>query len=108
MIPFDGDFDAKDAAIIGGIMGFAEESMREEDQELDDEELEEILLNDPSDRDVNLAAFKRSYPEMYRKIVHIIVRQRAVWAQERRDFELVKDELRAMEKCEAMLGKDEK
>jgi len=100
---FDDEFDTQDAVVIGGIMGFAEESLREENQEFDDIELEDLIPDTPPDRDASLAAFKRSNPELYRKIVHTIVKQRIMWAQERKDFEEVKDELRAMARCEAML-----
>jgi hypothetical protein len=103
---FDDGFDAKDAAIMGGVIGFVEESMREEDRVFEDEEFEEKLLERVSNRDVNLVSFSRSHPDLFRKIVHTIVAQRAQWAQERRDFEEVKEELIAIEKCEAMLKGD--
>lgn len=102
---FDDGFDAKDAAILGGVIGFAEESMREEDRELE-EEIEEIFPDEEPSKNASLAAFRRSNPELYHKILRIAINQRITWAQERRDYEEVKDELIAMERCEALLGEE--
>lgn len=106
---FDDGFSNQDAAIIGGIMGFAEEAMREEARELEEDELEEKLIElDHSRGKIDLLAFKKQNPELFRRIVHIIVAQRRRWAEDRRAFEEVKDELTALNRCEAMLNEEQK
>ena len=104
---FDGDFGADDAAIIGGIMGFAEEAIRDENRELDELDIDDMMMDSRIEKDIDLASFRRSYPELFKHILYTIVVQKYRWARNRRqeqlDLESVKDELDALARTEALL-----
>ena len=108
MFDFDGDgsFDMEDAAVIGGMMGFAEESMREEDRNPDEvsdhvteEDKEEI------DRVTSLRLLRNENPGLVDYLINLVKTQRKRWSIARRqrerdmaDFEEVKHELEAMKR----------
>lgn len=104
MFDFDGDgkFDSGDAAILGGIAGFVEESLKEENIE-SDEELEEIRINPKDLKEPNLRLIYNSDPEFFNYIVNTIRRQNLEWRRDRLARESVADELKAIERCEQML-----
>ncbi len=98
----DGDFDSGDAAILGGIAGFMEESFREESTELG-EEFREIEI-DPRDlKEPNLRLIYNNSPKLFNHIVNKIRKQNLEWRRARLAREAVADELEAIEKCERML-----
>lgn len=99
---FDDGFDAEDAAYLGGVIGFAEESIRAE-EELD-EELEDLIDIDLSKtKETDLRLIYNMNPDLFKHIVNIIKRQRDKWRKDRLDNEEVKDELRALAASEEML-----
>lgn len=106
---FDGDFTNADAAAVGGMMGFAEESMREEERGLEDPETTALSkeVKEASFSDERLRVFSRSYPELFEHILMIASRQTEQWRRDREAYEEVKDELEAMEACEAMLNESD-
>ena len=92
MMDFD-DFDWEDAAILGGIIGFVEESIREEergfDDDTDDDTLEE-RMREAVDRDVNLLQFRRENPQLYDFILKKVIEQRIKWRRDRLKREAMK------------------
>ena len=111
MMDFD-DFDWEDAAILGGIIGFVEESIREEergfDDDTDDDTLEE-RMREAVDRDVNLLQFRRENPQLYDFILKKVIEQRIKWRRDRLKREAMKRaesefsyELEAMAKTETL------
>ncbi len=106
----DGDFDIQDAAILGGIMGFAEESIREEEAGLSDEKFEDIEVNPSKITDVDLRLFYNGNPELFNHVVNT-VRKHAATAKMRRqtknDIKEVQHEIDAMEKSEAYMNKED-
>lgn len=100
---FDGDFTAEDAAVVGGMMGFAEESVREENQELPELSEDQSDIESAADNEVNLRLIRNANPELFRYIISIAQRQSIKWAQERREREAVSDELEAMARSEKEL-----
>ncbi|KKN34068.1 hypothetical protein LCGC14_0797390 [marine sediment metagenome] len=106
----DGDFDIQDAAILGGIMGFAEESIREEESGLVDEKLENIEVNPEKIDDVNLRLFYNGNPKLFNHVVNTI-RKHIATAKARRqmkdDMEEVQHEIDAMKESEAYMSKED-
>lgn len=99
---FDDGFDAEDATILGGAMGFAEESMRAEEEGLNEDAEEEDF--DVSElKEVNLRLVYNTNPGLFKYIVKLIRKQKEKWANDRRAREEVAEELEALEKSEAML-----
>jgi uncharacterized protein YjiS (DUF1127 family) len=104
---FDGDFTTEDAAVLGGTIGFAEESIREEEageettEEISSEEASEIESNAAGEADLRL--IRNGNPELFRYIVSIARKQAIKWAQDKRDREAVADELEAMARSEQEL-----
>lgn len=107
--PFDGDFTNADAAAVGGMMGFAEESMREEERGLEDPDTTALSreVKEESFSDERLRVFSRSYPELFEHIVKIASRQTEQWRKDREAREEVKDELEAMAACEEMMSNED-
>jgi len=100
---FDDGFDAEDATILGGAMGFAEESMRAEEESPEEDPKEETDI-DPSElKEVDLRLIYNMNPGLFKYIVNIIRRQRARWERDRLDREAVAEELKAMEESEKCL-----
>jgi len=109
MDPFDGEFDAKDAAIIGGIMGFAEESMREENRQPDEVE-EDVDMPSGGDVDVTMRLLRNENPGLFDYVVKAVLKHKRQWAKDRREREQhmrdmaeVGHELEAMARTERML-----
>lgn len=102
---FDGDFTNADAAAVGGMMGFAEESMREEERGLEDPETAALSreVKEDSFSDERLKVFSRSYPKLFEHIVKIASEQTKRWREDREAREEVRDELEAIEACEEMM-----
>ena len=99
---FDDGFDAEDAAYLGGAIGFAEESIRAEEEQ--EEEPEDVIDVDPSVlKEVDLRLVYNMNPGLFKHIVNIIKKQRARWRRDRLDREEVEDELEALEASEKML-----
>jgi|WetSurSiteA1Bulk_404760.scaffolds.fasta_scaffold00299_21 hypothetical protein len=86
------DFDWGDATLLGGIIGFAEESMREEDaipEELDDPD---VNYQEPANSgDLIIRLFKSGHPKEYEWLVKKVIEQRLAWAEAERQ-RLEKDE----------------
>lgn len=76
------DFGWDDAALLGGTIGFAEESVRKED-EIPESPIEDssIELVDPINADDTIIRlFKSGHPREYEWLVRRIIEQRLEWA----------------------------
>lgn len=106
----DGDFGIDDAALLGGIIGFAEESIREEEAGLVDEKLEDIEVNPSKITDVDLKLFYNGNPELFNYVVNT-VRKHAATAKMRKqmknDIKEVQHEIDAMKESEAHMNKED-
>jgi hypothetical protein len=102
---FDGDFSAEDACVLGGAMGFAEESMRaeEEDPEKAPEEEEEVEIDSSEIKGTDLNLIYNMNPGLYKYIANIVRSQKIRWEKDRLARESVAEELAAIERSEAML-----
>jgi hypothetical protein len=99
---FDDGFDAEDAAYLGGAIGFAEESIRAEEEQ--EEELEDIVDIDISGlKEVDIRLVYNMNPDLFKHMVNIIKRQRAKWRRDRLDREEVSEELKALAESEELL-----
>jgi hypothetical protein len=99
---FDDGFDAEDAAYLGGAIGFAEESIRAEEEQ--EEELEDVVDIDLSGlKDVDLRLIYNMNPSLFKHIVNIIRKQKAKWRRDRLDREEVSEELIALRESEELL-----
>ena len=103
MTIFDDGFDIEDAAYLGGAIGFAEESIRAEEEEPNEEPEEDIDVDLPEIKDTDLKLIYNMNPDLFKYIVGIIKRQQAKWRRDRLDNEEVADELQALRETEAML-----
>jgi len=106
----DGKFGAEDAAMLGGIMGFAEESMREEefsDNNIGDGSVENFV--DQQLEEPNLRLIYNMNPQMFMFIANTVIKQQKKWRRQRllRESEAIDNEfaheLRALEETEALL-----
>jgi len=100
---FDDGFDAEDATIIGGIMGFAEESIREEDRLPED--IEEIDDADIAEQNINMKLLRNENPSLFAYVIEKVIEHKRKWAEARRqreqnmrDFNEVQHEIAAMKK----------
>lgn len=100
---FDDGFDVEDATILGGIMGFAEESIREE-EELNEELGDDIDVDMSEIKDTDLRLIHNMNPGLFKYIISIVKRQTAKWKQDRIDREEVEEELEALRESEELLG----
>jgi len=102
MFDFDDDgFDFEDATTLAGAMGFAEESLREEEVWLGDEEEKPDSFEPPSE--ANLRLVYNQDPEFFMWLVKLIKKQNREWARKAQDKKAISDELKAIErslKCE--------
>ena len=110
---FEDGFDAEDAAIIGGIMGFAEESMREENRQPDEVE-EDVDMPSGSDVDVTMRLLRNENPDLFDYVVKAVLKHKRQWAKARREREQhmrdmaeVSHELEAMARTECVLEKSD-
>jgi hypothetical protein len=100
---FEDGFDMEDAAILGGIIGFAEDSMKAEEEDL--EEIAEEKINiDPSEiKEANLKLIYNMNPDLFNHIVNIVKKQNIKWKKDRIAREAVKEELEALEESKEIL-----
>lgn len=78
----DGDFDWNDATLLGGLMGFAEESMRSEDESLEEVEEPEVEFQEPiNSNDLIIRLFRNGHPKEYEWLVKKVIEQKLAWAQ---------------------------
>jgi hypothetical protein len=99
-------FDAEDAAYLGGAMGFAEESMREEERG-EDEETEEDLPEIPDIKEVNLRILRNTDPKLFEYVVKRAMEMAARWRKVRLEREMLSEfgfELEALEESERALN----
>ena len=110
---FDDGFDIEDATIIGGIMGFAEESMREENRQPDEIEEE---IEEPRGRSVSVTMrlLKNENPNLFAYVVKKVIEHKRKWAEARRQREQdmqdvvdVDHELKALARTEHLLEEDD-
>jgi hypothetical protein len=100
----DGEFDWGDAALLGGIMGFAEESMREEDMQLEEMEDPEVEFIEPiNSGDTIIKLFRSGHPKEYEWMVKKIIEQRLAWAEAERQRLERDDEAKFFEEIERNL-----
>ncbi len=98
----DGDFDAQDAAMLGGIAGFAEESMREENNFPEDiNNYEEVEIDPRTIDDTDMRLFYNDSPELFNHVVNTvrkhILRGKEI-AQTKKDIDAIAYEIEAMER----------
>jgi len=99
------EFGAEEATMVGGIMGFAEESIREEDKIFDEED---IIRNIDIDKmPFDIRAFAISNPNKFEHLLSICLKHAKTRRDERinmlqleQDIENNRDELEAMNNCE--------
>jgi hypothetical protein len=103
---FDDGFDMEDATIIGGIMGFAEESIREEEKRPDEVE-EDYDISDVKTNDVTMKLLKNENPGLFAYVVKKVIEHKKLWAkaiqqkkEDMSEIEAVKHELEAMARLE--------
>ena len=110
---FDDGFDMEDATIIGGIMGFAEESIREENRQPD--EIDEEPEGMPSGRSVSVTMklLKNENPGLFAYVVKKVLEHKRKWAKAKKqreqdmvDVSGVRHELDAIERTEHLLEED--
>jgi len=105
----DGEFDTGDALLLGGAMGFAEESMRVEDQQMHEAPARKIAQPDlPEFRSADMQIFKNTNLALFQYIVALVANQKAIW---RKKLSAIKQndinhELEALSKSEALLDED--
>ena len=106
---FDDGFDTGDALAIGGAMGFAEESMRAEEEGLFDEP-DPVLedLGAVGSKEVNLQIFKNTNPRLFEYIVRLVAKQKRVWRKKlaMMHSDASEAELRALAETEKLLEGD--
>jgi len=109
---FDDDFDTEDATIIGGIMGFAEESMREENRQPEDIE-EEPDLEGVGPTNTTMRLLKSENPGLFAYVAKKVIEHKKKWSEYKRqrsqdmsDIDSVRHELEAMERTEHLLEED--
>jgi len=109
MFDFDGndEFDAKDAAIIGGAVGFVEESLRNENVTFEENDDGEVDVDPKMLNSNDLRIAYNTDPHLFKYIVNIIIKQKKKWKERREWLESLSEdslhELRAIEKTEKML-----
>lgn len=109
----DGNFSAEDAAVFGGIAGFAEESMREENIDPDeydpiDDQKEKDEIDNYVNNNVPLRLLRNENPNLFNYVLKLAREHQLKWAEERRIREEVSDELEAIADCESELANLEK
>lgn len=98
---FDGEFTTEDAAILGGAIGFAEESIQIEEK--DAEEPPGVETSDTESdamEETDLRLIRNANPSLFRYVLEVARKQSKRWARDRKDREVVAEELEAMAKCE--------
>lgn len=98
------DFDWGDATLLGGLMGFAEESMRAEEAVLEEpDELEDpdVAFQEPANsNDLIIRLFRNGHPEEYERLVKRIIAQRLASARVAAKQEEKSDEEKFFEEIE--------
>jgi len=95
---FDGDFDAEDAAILGGVLGFADESVQEEErsvEEVVDNNEEEVSVGEVSDVDMKL--LYNDDPEFFTDIVKLARNHRKIWAKKKEEVKFAEEYAQMMQ-----------
>lgn len=102
---FDDGFDIEDAAYLAGAIGFAEEAIRAEEANPDENAESNINIDMEKIKDTDLRLIYNMNPSLFKHIVNIIEKQTAKWKRDRVDREEVAEELRALGETEKLLGK---
>ena len=97
---FDDGFDAEDALVLGGTIGFAEESIKSEEEGLDNAPEEDIDIDMSEIKEVNLRLIYNMNPDLFRYIMRIAKRQKDRWKKDRLARESVQEELVCLDKSE--------
>jgi len=100
---FDDGFDMEDATFLGAAIGFAEESIRAEEEGLDEDPEDNIDIDPSQIKDENLRLIHNMNPGLFRYIINIIKKQTIRWRKDRMAREEVEEELEALRKTEEML-----
>jgi hypothetical protein len=106
----DGDFGIDDAATLGGIMGFAEESMREEETRLEEDSFDDIEIDPRTIKDINLRLFYNGNPALFKHVVNTVRKHVAASrkrSQMRSDLREVQHELDAMRDTELLMNEED-
>lgn len=100
---FDDGFDMEDAAFLGAAAGFAEESIRAEEEEPYEDPENDVDIDPSQIKDDDLRLIHNADPGLFRHIISIIKRQAVRWRRDRLAREEVEEELEALRKTEEML-----
>lgn len=100
---FDDGLDTEEALTLAGAIGFAEESIRDEERLGEDPE-EEIEIDSSEIKEIDLKLIHNMNPALYKYIANIVRNQKIKWEKDRLAREAVAEELAALEETEAMLG----
>ena len=100
---FDDGFDAEDACILGGAMGFAEESMRAEEEGAEEGPEEKVEIDSSEIKGTDLRLIYNMNPGLYKYIANMVRKQKIKWEKDRLARESVAEEMVALEESEAML-----
>lgn len=98
-----GDFGIEDAAIIGGILGFADEAIRDEQEGESESNYEDIEVDPEQIADVDLRLFCRENPELFRFLIKKTIEFRKKAEMQRyinKIQEEISTEIKQMEKDE--------
>jgi hypothetical protein len=101
-------FDITDMAFLGGVVGFVDEALAEENQFQDEDGPDplDVVSNNSVPNDVNIRLFRNGHPDLYEHIVRTISNQQKEWAKEREARESIQPELDALAKCEKLLEEE--
>ena len=97
---FDDDFNAEDAAILGGVLGFADESVREEErppEEVENEVEPEISSGEISDLDMKL--LYNDDPEFFEDIAKLAKEHRKIWTRKKDEMRFIEEYAQLMQEA---------
>lgn len=99
---FDDGLDIEEALTLAGAIGFAEESIKAE-EELGEDPEEEAEIDFSEIKEIDLKLIHNMNPSLYKYITNIVRSQKIKWEKDRLARGAVAEELAALEKTEAML-----
>ena len=103
MIFSDNGFDIEDATLLGAAAGFAEESIRAEEAEPDEDPESIIDIDSSQIESDDLRLIRNANPGLFKHIIDIIKKQSIRWRKNRLALEEVEEELGALKEAEEML-----
>ena len=99
---FDDGFGMEEALTLAGAIGFAEESIRLE-EDIEDPPEEEIEINSSDIEGIDLKLIYNMNPDLYKYVANTVRNQKIKWENDRLAREAVAEELAALEETEPVL-----